>query len=58
VSKRVIFYLFEYRTGALTHDDEIEEVRWMPLEQAVHALTHAGERDMVQRALSRTREDR
>jgi ADP-ribose pyrophosphatase YjhB (NUDIX family) len=58
VSKRVVFYLFEYRTGELTHDDEIEEVRWMPLEEAAHALTHAGEREMVQRALSRAREER
>jgi ADP-ribose pyrophosphatase YjhB (NUDIX family) len=58
VSKRVVFYLFEYRQGELDHDNEIEEVRWMPLEEAAHALTHAGEREMVQRALSRARKER
>jgi 8-oxo-dGTP pyrophosphatase MutT (NUDIX family) len=58
VAKRVVFFLFEYRGGELAHDHEIADVRWMPLEQAVRALTHAGERRMVQRALSRTRADR
>jgi 8-oxo-dGTP pyrophosphatase MutT (NUDIX family) len=58
VSKRVVFYLFEYRRGELAGDDEIEVVRWMPLEEAAEALSHAGEREMVQRALLRTREDR
>jgi 8-oxo-dGTP pyrophosphatase MutT (NUDIX family) len=58
VFKRVIFYLFEYRGGELAHDDEIAAVRWMPLQEAAHALTHAGEREMVQRALSRGGTDR
>jgi 8-oxo-dGTP diphosphatase len=58
IDKRVAFYLFEYRSGELAHDHEIEQVRWMPLEQAVQSLTYAGERDMVQRALSRRASDR
>jgi 8-oxo-dGTP pyrophosphatase MutT (NUDIX family) len=59
VSKRVTFYLFEYRSGDLAdHDHEIEDARWMPLEQAVHELTYAGEREMVARALSRSSPDR
>ena len=59
VSKRVRFYLFEYRSGDLAdHDHEIEDARWMPLEQAVRELTHAGEREMVARALSRSSPDR
>jgi 8-oxo-dGTP pyrophosphatase MutT (NUDIX family) len=59
VSKRVTFYLFEYRSGNLEdHDGEIEEARWMPLEQAMNALTYAGEREMVARALSRMAADR
>jgi 8-oxo-dGTP pyrophosphatase MutT (NUDIX family) len=52
--KRVAFYLFEYRSGSLEdHDQEIEEARWMPLEQAARDLTYAGEREIVNRALSR-----
>jgi 8-oxo-dGTP pyrophosphatase MutT (NUDIX family) len=54
ISKRVLFYLFEYRSGDLAdHDDEIEDARWMRLEEAAHSLTYEGERDMVQRAMSR-----
>ena len=52
--KRVAFYLFEYRSGSLEdHDHEIEEARWMPLEQAARDLAYAGEREIVNRALSR-----
>lgn len=58
VDKRVVFFLFEYRSGELTHDHEIADVRWMPLEEAARALTHAGEREMVRQALSRPRADR
>lgn len=58
VSKRVVFFLFEYRGGDLSHDHEIEAVRWMPLREAAQSLTHAGEREMVRRALSRAGADR
>ena len=58
VSKRVVFFLFRYSGGELAHDHEIEAVRWMPLEEAAHALTHEGEREMIRRALSRSRADR
>jgi 8-oxo-dGTP pyrophosphatase MutT (NUDIX family) len=58
-AKRVEFYLFEYRSGNLEdHDHEIEDARWMPLEQAVHALTYPGEREIARRALSRVSPDR
>jgi 8-oxo-dGTP pyrophosphatase MutT (NUDIX family) len=58
-AKRVAFYLFEYRSGRLEdHDHEIEDARWVPLEQAVGELTYPGERDMVRRVLSRPRADR
>ena len=55
VDKRVVFFLLNYRSGELSHDHEIEEVRWMPLEEAVHDLTYEGEREMASRALSRLR---
>ena len=59
IAKTVRFYLFEYVSGSVEdHDHEIEEARWMPLEQAARELTYEGEREMVQRALSRSAEDR
>jgi 8-oxo-dGTP pyrophosphatase MutT (NUDIX family) len=59
VAKRVAFYLFEYRSGDLgDHDHEIEDARWMRLEEAASALTYEGEREMVARALSRLASDR
>jgi len=58
-AKRVAFYLFEYRSGSLEdHDHEIEEARWMPLEQAAEQLTYPGEREIVRRAMSRLSPDR
>ena len=58
-AKRVAFYLFEYRSGSLEdHDHEIEEARWMPLEQAADELTYPGEREIVRRAMSRLSWDR
>ena len=54
IPKRVIFYLFEYRSGdAADHDDEVEEASWIGLEEAVRTLSYAGEREMVTRALGR-----
>jgi 8-oxo-dGTP pyrophosphatase MutT (NUDIX family) len=59
IAKRVRFFLFAYRSGDLAdHDHEIEEACWMPLEQAARELTYAGEREMVQRAMSQTSTDR
>jgi 8-oxo-dGTP pyrophosphatase MutT (NUDIX family) len=59
ILKKVSFYRFEYRSGSVEdHDDEIEEARWMPLEQAARELSFPGEREMVKRALSRLAADR
>jgi 8-oxo-dGTP pyrophosphatase MutT (NUDIX family) len=59
VAKRVAFFLFEYRSGDLAdHDHEIEDARWMPLKEAARSLTYAGEREMINRALSRLASDR
>jgi 8-oxo-dGTP pyrophosphatase MutT (NUDIX family) len=59
VSKVVTFYLFRFRSGDLAdHDHEIEEARWMPIEEAARSLTYEGEREMVARALSRLALDR
>lgn len=59
VAKRVAFFLFDYCSGDLgDHDHEIEQARWMPMEEAARALTYEGEREMVARALSRRPRDR
>ena len=58
INKRVAFYLFEYRGGELEPDHEIAAAQWMSFEQAVRSLTYEGEREMVQRALSRYGRDR
>jgi len=59
IAKRVVFFLFEFRSGSLEdHDHEIEEARWMPLEEARSALSYAGEREMVERAIAARADDR
>jgi 8-oxo-dGTP pyrophosphatase MutT (NUDIX family) len=59
VFKLVTFFLMNYRSGDLgDHDHEVEEALWMPLAEAARALTYAGEREMVVRALSQTASDR
>src|ERR1700760_3824444 len=59
IAKRVRFYLFRYVSGSVEdHDHEIEEARWMPLEQAARGLTYEDARELVERALSRSAEDR
>jgi 8-oxo-dGTP pyrophosphatase MutT (NUDIX family) len=59
VPKSVFFFLFRYLEGDLAdHDHEVLEARWMGLAEAQTALTYAGERDMVARALASLSEDR
>ncbi|HLI58783.1 MAG TPA: NUDIX domain-containing protein [Solirubrobacteraceae bacterium] len=59
VHKVVRFFLFRYRSGDLAdHDHEIEEARWMRLDDAARELTYEGERAIVSRALSRGAADR
>ena len=59
INKRVRFFLFAFRSGSPeNHDHEIEEARWVPMEQALAELTYPGERDMVRLVLSKTRTDR
>ena len=52
IAKVVTFFLFEYRSGNIEdHDAEVEEARWIPLEEAARTLSYKGEREMVTRAL-------
>lgn len=53
IAKVVRFYLMRYLSGAVEeHDHEVEDARWVPLEEAARALTYVGEREMAERALS------
>ncbi|HSZ68931.1 MAG TPA: NUDIX hydrolase [Solirubrobacteraceae bacterium] len=53
VPKTVVFYLFRYLAGdPADHDDEVEEARWIDLQDAQRALSYAGEREIVARALA------
>jgi 8-oxo-dGTP pyrophosphatase MutT (NUDIX family) len=59
IDKRVSFFLFRYLSGSPEdHDHEIIEARWMALADAAKQLTYLGEREMVEKALSKTRGDR
>jgi 8-oxo-dGTP diphosphatase len=59
IFKVVTFYLFRHTGGSLDdHDHEIEEARWIPLEEATRELSFPGEREMAAEALSRMRADR
>ena len=54
IAKVVTFFLLDYAAGSVDdHDHEVEEARWMALDEAVTALTYRGERTMVARALRR-----
>jgi 8-oxo-dGTP pyrophosphatase MutT (NUDIX family) len=56
IAKVVRFFLLEYRAGdPADHDHEVEEARWMDLEQAARELTYSGERQMVELAAERLR---
>jgi|SRR5579863_1671140 len=53
VAKQVEFFLIDYGDGdPADHDHEVEQARWMPLAEAVTALTFAGEREILSRVLS------
>lgn len=59
IAKRVEFFLIEYREGdPAEHDHEVEQARWMPLREAVTALTYPGERAIAARVLSRRSSER
>jgi 8-oxo-dGTP pyrophosphatase MutT (NUDIX family) len=52
VFKVVSFYLFRYRSGRIAdHDDEIERVEWVPLEELAGLLSYRGEQEMARKAV-------
>jgi 8-oxo-dGTP pyrophosphatase MutT (NUDIX family) len=59
IGKAVVFFLFDYVEGdTADHDDEVEEVRWIGLDQARTTLSHGAEREMVELAIAYLRKDR
>jgi len=53
IPKSVCFYLFSYVEGDTEdHDDEVEEARWIALQDAQSELSHTAEREMVARAVA------
>ena len=59
IGKTVSLFLFNYLEGSTEdHDDEVEEVRWLSLEEAESALSHTAEREMVTLALAHLDKDR
>jgi 8-oxo-dGTP pyrophosphatase MutT (NUDIX family) len=62
IFKIVSFYLVRYRRGRIgdippEHAHEIEEARWLPLEEAPQLLAYRGEREMADRALAYVRSE-
>jgi 8-oxo-dGTP pyrophosphatase MutT (NUDIX family) len=59
IGKVVAFFLFTYVEGDIAdHDDEVEEARWMSLEEARAALSYEAEREMVTLAQTYLGKDR
>jgi 8-oxo-dGTP pyrophosphatase MutT (NUDIX family) len=59
IGKTVSFFLFSYSDGDIAdHDDEVEEARWVALEEAAASLTYPAEREMVTLALAYLDKDR
>ena len=59
IDKTVHFHLFRYVSGSTAdHDHEVDDARWMPLEEALTALSFPGERRMIERAMSKLGPDR
>jgi 8-oxo-dGTP pyrophosphatase MutT (NUDIX family) len=61
IFKVVSFYLLRYRRGRIgdvspEHAHEIEEARWLPLEEAPQLLSYRGEQEMADRARAYVRD--
>jgi len=63
VFKVVSFYLLRYRRGRLgeiapEQQIEVADARWFPLEEASRVLAYKGEREIAEKALAFTRDNR
>jgi 8-oxo-dGTP pyrophosphatase MutT (NUDIX family) len=54
VFKRVYYFLMEYESGSIaTHDHEMEDVRWVSVDEALELLAYDGAKRMVTAARER-----
>ncbi len=54
IRKTVHFFLMRWTGGNVEErDDEMEEIRWFPIERALKRAAYRGERDVLARALER-----
>ena len=53
--RKVVHFFLMRRTGGNVrfHDDEMEDVRWFPLAEALRRAAYKGERDVLDRAAER-----
>ena len=59
IHKRVRYYLMRRTRGRFAdRDDELDEVRWVPLDDAPRTLTFANERRIARRAVALLRDPR
>lgn len=51
VFKIVYFFLMEYVSGEVTdHDDEVDECRWFPIDEAIRLMKYDDEKKMLRKA--------
>lgn len=51
VHKTVHFYLVKYGDGNTDdHDHEVDEARWLPIDEAVERLSYKSEKDIMKKA--------
>lgn len=54
VFKIVYFFLMEYLRGDVAdHDDEVDECRWVPVEEAISLMRFKDEKDIIEKARHR-----
>ncbi len=54
IAKTVNFFLFSFQSGdTADHDHEVDDARWIPIEEALTSLEFEGEREMVRLATER-----
>jgi len=57
IHKTVHFFLLKYLSGSTEdHDFEMDEVRWLPIDEALQTLSYDSEKEIMQNALNKLQE--
>jgi 8-oxo-dGTP pyrophosphatase MutT (NUDIX family) len=56
--KEVRYWLMEPLEGAFEPSREVDEMRWLPPDEALEALTHASDREVMRRAVAASEDGR